>query len=50
MRGVAHELVGGDLTDLTEVARSRLTTTWIDGAPEHLVVVSIDLVTGRRLR
>ena len=47
VRGVAHELAGGSLSD---IARSRLRTTWIDGAPEHLVEVSIDLVTGRRLR
>lgn len=46
VRGVAQELDGEDLTD---TARSRLNTSWIDGAPEHLVVVSADLVTGRRL-
>jgi uncharacterized protein len=46
VRGVAHELIDGDLA---EIARSRLSRGWIDGAPEHLVVVSADLVTGRRL-
>ncbi|MGZ8735466.1 MAG: pyridoxamine 5'-phosphate oxidase family protein [Acidimicrobiia bacterium] len=47
VRGVANELAD---EARTEIARSRLTTTWIDGAPEHLVEVSTDLVTGRRLR
>ena len=46
VRGVAHELASEGLTG---IARSRLTTSWIDGAPEHLVAVSADLVTGRRL-
>jgi nitroimidazol reductase NimA-like FMN-containing flavoprotein (pyridoxamine 5'-phosphate oxidase superfamily) len=47
VRGVANELAD---EARTEIARSRLTTTWIDGAAEHLVEVSTDLVTGRRLR
>jgi len=46
VRGIAHELTDGTRA---EIARSQLSTTWIDGAPEHLVLVSADLVTGRRL-
>jgi uncharacterized protein len=46
VRGVAHELAAAEVDDRT---RSRLSTSWIDGAPEHLVAVSADLVTGRRL-
>ncbi len=46
VRGVAQELTDGARA---EIARSQLSTTWIDGAPEHLVMVSADLVTGRRL-
>ena len=46
VRGIALEV-----TDpvLAGVARARLGTSWIDGAPEHLVEVTTDLVTGRRL-
>jgi hypothetical protein len=46
VRGIAHELIEGSHADQ---ARRRLDTSWIDGAPEHLVEVSTDLVTGRRL-
>ncbi len=46
VRGVANELVDGAVA---ETARARLRHSWIDGAPEHLVEVSADLVTGRRL-
>jgi nitroimidazol reductase NimA-like FMN-containing flavoprotein (pyridoxamine 5'-phosphate oxidase superfamily) len=47
VRGVATET-----TDDTRIAtaRGRLKETWIDGAPMHLVEISPDLVTGRRLR
>ena len=47
VRGVATELADGARATL---ARQRLHTTWIDGAPEHLVEISLDLVTGRRLK
>lgn len=46
IRGVARELQDGPGAEL---ARRRLGTSWIDGAPEHLVEVSTDLVTGRRI-
>jgi nitroimidazol reductase NimA-like FMN-containing flavoprotein (pyridoxamine 5'-phosphate oxidase superfamily) len=46
VRGVAREL--GD-EPLAESAREQLGVSWIDGAPEHLVAVSTDLVTGRQL-
>jgi nitroimidazol reductase NimA-like FMN-containing flavoprotein (pyridoxamine 5'-phosphate oxidase superfamily) len=46
VRGVAHELTGGPHL---EPARDVLDSSWIDGAPEHIVEVSTDLVTGRRL-
>ncbi len=47
VRGVAKET-----TEETRIAaaRRRLRETWVDGAPMHLVEVSPDLVTGRRLR
>jgi len=45
VRGVAHELSDGRHL----AARARLRPSWIDGAPEHFVEVSADLVTGRRL-
>lgn len=46
VRGIASEV-----TDETRIAtaRHRLRETWIDGAPMHLVEISPDLVTGRRL-
>ena len=46
VRGIASEV-----TDETRIAgaRDRLRETWIDGAPMHLVEISPDLVTGRRL-
>ena len=48
-------LVRGVAKEATEepriaAARRRLRETWIDAAPMHLVEVSPDLVTGRRLR
>ncbi len=46
VRGVAHELTAGPRL---EAARARLGTTWLDGARDHLVEVSTDLVTGRHL-
>ena len=46
VRGVARELDAGPRL---EAARVRLGTTWLDGAREHLVEVSTDLVTGRHL-
>jgi nitroimidazol reductase NimA-like FMN-containing flavoprotein (pyridoxamine 5'-phosphate oxidase superfamily) len=46
VRGIADELTEGPTLD---AARARLGTTWLDGAHEHLVEVSTDLVTGRRL-
>lgn len=47
VRGIASELV-----DEREIARARrlLAGSWINGAAEHYVRVSCDLVTGRRLR
>jgi nitroimidazol reductase NimA-like FMN-containing flavoprotein (pyridoxamine 5'-phosphate oxidase superfamily) len=47
VRGVASELTNPD--DIAR-ARDRLAGSWIDGAAEHFVGVSLDLVTGRRLR
>lgn len=46
VRGIASEV-----TDESRIAsaRHRLRETWIDGAPMHLVEISPDLVTGRRL-
>jgi nitroimidazol reductase NimA-like FMN-containing flavoprotein (pyridoxamine 5'-phosphate oxidase superfamily) len=46
VRGIADELTDGPTLD---AARARLGTTWLDGAREHVVEVSTDLVTGRRL-
>jgi nitroimidazol reductase NimA-like FMN-containing flavoprotein (pyridoxamine 5'-phosphate oxidase superfamily) len=46
VRGIARELTDPVATDL---ARTRLGSTWLDGAAEHLVEVTTDLVTGRRL-
>jgi nitroimidazol reductase NimA-like FMN-containing flavoprotein (pyridoxamine 5'-phosphate oxidase superfamily) len=46
VRGVARELEDGPRL---EAAQARLGTTWLDGAREHLVAVSTDLVTGREL-
>jgi len=46
VRGVAGEL---DTGLRAARARERLDTSWIDGAAEHLVGVSTDLVTGRRI-
>jgi len=46
VRGIARELPDGPQAT---AARDRLDTTWIDGAGEHLVAVTTDLVTGRRL-
>jgi nitroimidazol reductase NimA-like FMN-containing flavoprotein (pyridoxamine 5'-phosphate oxidase superfamily) len=47
VRGVAREV---DTTEpLAATARERLDPSWMNGAPEHLVGVSTDLVTGRRL-
>ena len=46
VRGVAGELDPGPRA---AQARRRLDTSWIDGAAEHLVEVSTDLVTGRRI-
>jgi nitroimidazol reductase NimA-like FMN-containing flavoprotein (pyridoxamine 5'-phosphate oxidase superfamily) len=47
VRGIASELADAD-----DIARARqlLSGSWIDGAAEHYVRVSCDLVTGRRLR
>lgn len=47
VRGLASELVD---PDDTARARDLLAGSWIDGAAEHYVRVSCDLVTGRRLR
>jgi nitroimidazol reductase NimA-like FMN-containing flavoprotein (pyridoxamine 5'-phosphate oxidase superfamily) len=46
VRGVARELTAGPRL---EAARARLGPTWLDGARDHLVEVSTDLVTGRPL-
>jgi len=46
VRGVASEVTD---EGLIAAARGRLRETWIDGAPMHLVEISPDLVTGRRL-
>jgi nitroimidazol reductase NimA-like FMN-containing flavoprotein (pyridoxamine 5'-phosphate oxidase superfamily) len=46
VRGVAHEVTD---SDRDPAVRGRLRETWIDGAPMHLVEISPDLVTGRRL-
>jgi nitroimidazol reductase NimA-like FMN-containing flavoprotein (pyridoxamine 5'-phosphate oxidase superfamily) len=46
VRGLAHELQDGPKFD---AARELLGTTWLEGAHEHLVAVSTDLVTGRHL-
>jgi nitroimidazol reductase NimA-like FMN-containing flavoprotein (pyridoxamine 5'-phosphate oxidase superfamily) len=46
VRGVARETT--DEARIT-TARAQLRETWIDGAPMHLVEISPDLVTGRRL-
>ncbi len=46
VRGLAREV-----TDEARIvaASSRLGSTWIEGAPTHIVEISPDLVTGRRL-
>ena len=46
VRGIAHEVTDPAVAD---AARGRLGTPWLDGAAEHLVEVSTDLVTGRLL-
>jgi nitroimidazol reductase NimA-like FMN-containing flavoprotein (pyridoxamine 5'-phosphate oxidase superfamily) len=46
VRGVARELADGRRA---EAARLDLDASWMHGASEHLVEVSTDLVTGRRL-
>jgi uncharacterized protein len=46
VRGVAHEVSDPALAD---AARPRLGSAWLDGSREHLVEVTTDLVTGRRL-
>jgi nitroimidazol reductase NimA-like FMN-containing flavoprotein (pyridoxamine 5'-phosphate oxidase superfamily) len=46
VRGQAREVTDGGLA---ERAREQLGTTWLNGGGEHLIEVTTDLVTGRRL-
>jgi hypothetical protein len=46
VRGIAREVTD---TEVVHAARTRLDATWLEGSREHLVEVTTDLVTGRRL-
>jgi nitroimidazol reductase NimA-like FMN-containing flavoprotein (pyridoxamine 5'-phosphate oxidase superfamily) len=46
VRGIARRATDREVVD---AARAKLDTTWLEGSREHLVEVTTDLVTGRRL-